>query len=130
MLRRSLFAVCLLSIAGCAQMPPAPPARTVVVFFTPDSAALDSAAQSAITEVSSLATQNPGAIVHVRGFAAPDAGSTAFNNALANTRAQGVADALAQAGVPRGRISMETRGPVAYELMPTESRRVEIMVGT
>lgn len=130
MFRRSLFAVCLLTIAGCAQTSPVPATRTVVVFFTADSAALDQAAQSAITEASSLAKQRPNAVVHVRGFTAPDAGSPAFNRSLANTRAQGVADALVQAGVPRSQLSMETRGAVAYELMPTESRRVEVLIGS
>lgn len=130
MFRRSLFAACLLTIAGCAQTPPMPKAQTVVVFFTADSAALDQAAQSAIIDASNLAKQRPGVILHIRGFATPDAGSPAFNSSLANTRAQGVADALVQAGVPRGRLSMETRGAVPYELMPTESRRVEILIGS
>lgn len=130
MLRRSLFAACLLTIAGCASTTPPPVARTIVVFFTADSAALDQAAQSAIAEAAGVARQRPNAVVHVRGYAAPDAGSAAFNRSLSNTRAQGVADALVQAGVPRAQLSMETRGAVAYELMPTESRRVEILIGS
>ena len=130
MFRRSLFAACLLTIAGCAQTPPAATTRTVVVFFTADSAALDQAAQSAVTEAASFAQQHPTTPVHVRGFATPDAGSPAFNRSLANTRAQGVANALVQAGVPRARLSMENRGAVAYDLMPTESRRVEIVIGS
>lgn len=130
MFRRSLFAACLLTIAGCAQTVPVATTRTVVVFFTADSAALDQAAQSAVTEAATFAQQHPNAAVHVRGFATPDAGSTAFNRSLANTRAQGVADALVQAGVPRARLSMENRGGVAYDLMPTESRRVEIVIGS
>ena len=129
MFRRSLFAACLLTIAGCAQTTPAPTRRTVVVFFTADSAALDQAAQSAIAEAADSAKRQPNAAVHIRGFAAPDAGSPAFNRSLANTRAQGVADALVQAGVPRMQLTMETRGAVGYELMPTESRRVEILIG-
>lgn len=129
MFRRSLFAACLLTIAGCAQPIPAPTARTVVVFFTADSAALDPAAQTSITEAAEIAKQRPNSAVHVRGFAAPDAGSPAFNRSLANTRAQGVADALVQAGVPRVQLSMETRGAVAFGLMPTESRRVEVLIG-
>lgn len=134
MFRRSLFATCLLTVAGCAQMSPPPtPAlatRTVVVFFTADSAALDQAAQSAIAEAANTAKQRPNATIRVRGFAAPDAGSPAFNQSLANTRAQGVADALVQAGVPRIQLRMESRGAVAYEMMPTESRRVEILIGS
>ena len=130
MFRRSLFAACLLTIAGCTQTPPAATTRTVVVFFTADSAALDQAAQSAVIEAATFAQQHPTAAVRVRGFATPDAGSPAFNRSLANTRAQGVADALVQAGVPRARLNMENRGAVAYDLMPTESRRVEIVIGS
>ncbi len=134
--RRSLLAACLIVpslslIAGCAQTSSqAPPTTsTVVVFFTADSAALDANAQTAIQQAAATAKQRPTASVHVRGFAAPDAGSAAFNRSLSQTRAEGVVDALVNAGVPRIQISTETRGAVAFELMPTESRRVEIVVG-
>ncbi len=129
MLRRHLLAASLLAIAGCAQTQPASAPITVVVFFTADSAALDTPAQAAIEQAATTAIQRANATVHVRGFAAPDAGSAAFNRSLSNTRAQAVADALSQAGVPRTRIQLETRGAIPYDLMPTESRRVEIVVG-
>lgn len=136
MFRRSLLAACLIApslsiLAGCAQTASqtAPKTSTVVVFFTADSASLDPAAQDAIQQAAMTAKQRPNASVHVRGFSAPDAGSAAFNNALSQTRAQGVVDALVNAGVPRIQISVETRGAVAFELMPTESRRVEILIG-
>lgn len=129
MFRRHLLAVSLLAIAGCAQNQPALTTVTVVVFFTADSAALDTSAQAAIEQAAMTAVQRPNATVHVRGFAAPDSGSAAFNRSLSNTRAQAVADALVQAAVPRIQIRLETRGAVAYDLMPTESRRVEIVVG-
>ena len=67
--------------------------------------------------------------MRVRGFATPDGGSPGFNRSLAETRARHVADQLVAAGVDRSRIRLESRGPVAFELMPTESRRVEIIVG-
>ena len=136
MFRRYLLAACLIVpslslIAGCAQTSSqvAPATATTVVFFTADSAALDSAAQGAIQQAAETAKQRPTATVHVRGFSAPDAGSTAFNLSLGRTRAEGVVDALANAGVPRSQISSETRGAVAFDLMPMESRRVEIVVG-
>ena len=129
MFRRPLLAFLLLAVAGCAQVPSAPQTQTTVVFFTADSAALDNSAQAAISQAAVAAKQRPTVTVHVRGFAAPDAGSTAFNRSLSRTRAEAVADALVAAGVPRIQLNMETRGAVPYELMPTESRRVQIVVG-
>lgn len=131
MFRRLLLAAPLLAIVGCAQTRPgpAPAAVNTVVFFTPDSAALDPAARDAVAKAADAAKQRADATVHVRGFAAPDAGSAQFNNSLSRTRAEAVADALVTAGVPRSRLSMESRGAVPYDLMPTESRRVEIVVG-
>ena len=127
----SLLAPTVLLISSCAQTQtqPATTTSTVVVFFTADSAALDSAAQAAIQQAAATAKQRPNATVRVRGFASPDAGSAAFNQSLSQTRAQGVVDSLVNAGVPRIQISTETRGAVPYELMPTESRRVEIVIG-
>ena len=133
--RRSLLAAALLApplfvMAGCAQRPTAATTTsTVVVFFTADSASLDTAAKTAILQAAATAKQRPNASVHVRGFAAPDAGSVAFNRSLSQTRAEGVVDALVGAGVPRIQISTETRGATPFELMPTESRRVEIVIG-
>ena len=136
MFRRSLLAACLILpslslIAGCAQTPAqvATTTSTVVVFFTADSAALDTAALEAIKQAATTAKQRPNATVHVRGFAAPDAGSIAFNQSLSRTRAEGVVDALVNAGVPKIQINIETRGAVPFDLMPMESRRVEIVVG-
>lgn len=130
-LTASLLATSLLAVAGCAQTSSGsvPATSTVVVFFTADSAALDPAAQAAIQQAAATAKQRPNAGVHVRGFAAPDAGSAAFNESLSRTRAEAVVDALVNAGVQRIRVLTETRGAVPYGLMPTESRRVEIVVG-
>ena len=129
MFRRPLLAYLLLAVAGCAQGPAAPQAQTTVVFFTADSASLDSSAQAAISQAADVAKQRPNSVVRIRGFAAPDAGSAAYNRSLSRTRAEAVADALTAAGVPRSQLNMETRGAVSYDLMPTESRRVEIVVG-
>lgn len=104
-------------------------APRAVVFFTLDSALLDETARQNIRETAEMARANLAAPVRVLGFAAPDTGTPAFNQTLAHTRAQNVADGLAETGVPRERIRIQTRGAVPFELMPTESRRVEIVVG-
>ena len=131
MYRRFAIAAPILLLAGCMQ-PAAPSgqaAQTSVVFFVANSAGLDDPAQNTVRQAAAIATANPAAPVQVRGFAAPDAGTAEFNKVLAQARAQAVADALVAAGVPKGRIQISARGAVDYALMPTESRRVEIVIG-
>jgi outer membrane protein OmpA-like peptidoglycan-associated protein len=128
--RRLAFAVLsLLALAACQTPAPPVPAPVTVVFFDADSAALDANAQGIVGQAADLAKERPGAAVRVRGFAAPDTGTAAFNKALATLRAQHVADHLAEAGVERSRIRIESRGAVPFESFPTESRRVEIVIG-
>jgi outer membrane protein OmpA-like peptidoglycan-associated protein len=128
MRRRFLFAALpLLGLAAC-QMPGAVPAPRTVVYFTADSAALDENAATLVGEVAER-TKGNSRPVRVRGFAAPDTGTAAFNRILAQARAQNVADVLVAGGVDRSRIRMEPRGAVPFEMYPTESRRVEIIIG-
>ncbi len=101
-----------------------------VVFFTDDSAAMGPEARAVIAEAAERARARPGVPVAVRGFTAPEGNpSPAFSRALAEARAQNVADALVAGGVPRDRIRVQPRGPVPFEMMPVESRRVEIHLG-
>ncbi|MFC7478510.1 OmpA family protein [Dankookia sp. GCM10030260] len=130
MRRRLAFAVLpLLALAACQSPEPPAPAPVTVVFFTADSAALDPDAQAIVGQAAALAKSRAGVPVRVRGFAAPDAGAPAFSKALAGLRAQHVADHLAEAGVERSRIRIESRGAVPFDSFPTESRRVEIVIG-
>jgi outer membrane protein OmpA-like peptidoglycan-associated protein len=100
-----------------------------VVFFTDDSAAMGPEARAVVAGAAERARGRPGVPVAVRGFTAPDqAASPAFSRALAEARAQNVADALVAGGVPRDRIRVQPRPPVPFEMMPVESRRVEIHV--
>ncbi|MBV1798176.1 OmpA family protein [Siccirubricoccus sp. G192] len=129
--RLALAAPLLLGLAACQ----APAARTdlarqpvQVVFFTEDSAALGADARTVVADAAQLAKANPNAPVAVLGFAGPS-GSQSFNQALSDARARNVADALVAGGVAPGRIQIRPRGPVPFEMMPTESRRVEIRVG-
>jgi outer membrane protein OmpA-like peptidoglycan-associated protein len=127
MRRLLLTALPMLALAACQAPDRVVPSRSVV-FFTSDSAALDENAASLISDVAERAKANPGSPVRVRGFAAPE-GSVGFNRVLAEARARNVADVLVAAGIDRSRIRIEPRGPVAYEMIPTESRRVEILLG-
>jgi outer membrane protein OmpA-like peptidoglycan-associated protein len=127
MRRLFLAALPMLALAAC-QVPAQAPASRSVVFFTADSAALDENATSLVSEVADRAKASPSAPIRIRGFTAPE-GSPGFNRALAEARARNVADVLVAAGIDRNRIRVEPRGPVSYELIPTESRRVEILLG-
>ncbi len=128
--RRLVLALPILLLAGCMQPGPSTRAQTSVIFFVADSAGLDDPAQATIRQAAAIANANPSAPVAVRGFAAPDTGTAEFNKVLAQARAQNVADALVAAGVPKGRIQISSRGAVDYSLMPTESRRVDIVIGS
>ena len=139
MLRRSALAAALAplpllaALAACQSRSGAEAARQralPVVFFTDDSAAMGPEARAVVAEAAERARARPGAPVAVRGFAAPDnASSPLFGRALAEARARNVADALVADGVPRDRIRVQPRGNVPFEMMPVESRRVEIHIG-
>ncbi len=135
MRRRLLFAApLLLALAGCqnGQVPnlfgPSR-AHTFPIFFTEDSALLGANAQGIITMAADAAKADANARVVVRGFAAPDTGTAAFNRALSEARARAVADALISKGIPTSRVAIQPRGEVSFEMFPTESRRVEIHIG-
>jgi len=127
MRRRLVLFASLAVIASCAPPPSAPPA--IVVFFTADSAKLDDPALATIRGAADVARGTPAGYVHVRGYAANDTGTSAFNTSLARTRAQAVADNLAADGVEPRRILIEWRGATPYEDVPRESRRVDIVIG-
>ncbi len=127
MRRRSFLAAApVLLAAACTSAPPPPP--PIAVFFTADSATLDPEALAVVRSAAETAKGRPGMDVVVLGFAGP-AGGVAYNVALSEARAQHVADLLAREGVARERIRISPRGPVPFEAMATESRRVEIRIG-
>ncbi|BDG71879.1 OmpA family protein [Roseomonas fluvialis] len=110
--------------AACA---PQAAMQTVSVFFTADSATLDAEAQTVVRGAAERARGTSGPIVVV-GFAGP-AGGAAYNRTLSEARAQHVADLLISNGVARDRVRIVARGPVPFESVATESRRVEIRAG-
>jgi outer membrane protein OmpA-like peptidoglycan-associated protein len=126
-MRRHFLACAVVSLLnGCAggsseTIPP-----TAVVFFQGDSAALDDAAQAIVATAASAARRQDLA-VRVLGFATPP-GSPGFNRALSDARARNVADGLRAQGVAAERIRVEPHGEVPFAAVPTESRRVEIIL--
>lgn len=118
----ALLAACAADPRELAGQPPR------VVFFNEDSVELDEPAQAVLTNAARLARRHPEVPVQVRGFAGP-AGGQAFNQELSRRRAQHVADELAKNGVATSRIAVIGRGPVPFDSVPIESRRVEIVVG-
>ena len=126
MRRRTFFAAApVLLAAACTSAPPPPP--PIAVFFTADSATLDQPAQDLVVAAARRANAATGP-VYVVGYAGP-AGGVAYNVALSQARAQHVADLLISNGVARDRVSIIPRGPVPFEAIATESRRVEIRIG-
>ena len=129
--RRFLAAAALpLLFAACETATPAATAQPqrYVIFFTEDSAALNENGNQVIAQAAAAAKARPTVPVAVLGFAGP-AGSQAFNQALSDARARNVADTLTGLGIPISRIQIRPRGPVDFDLVPTESRRVEIVIG-
>lgn len=127
MRRRTLIAAAPVLLAAACTSAPQPPSA-ITVFFTADSATLEPEAEAVVKGAAATAKARPGTSVVVLGFAGP-AGGVAYNVALSQARAQHVADLLAREGVARERISIVPRGPVPFEAMATEARRVEIRIG-
>ena len=124
--RHALLALAplVLSVVGCATQPTTP----FLVFFDDDSASLQPSALDVVRSAAASATRFPEAPVRVLGFAGLDSGP-AFARNLSASRAQRVADQLAELGVARNRIRISSRSATAPEMMQTEARRVEIRIG-
>lgn len=99
-----------------------------VVFFEDDSIATSEEAKAVIRDAAETAKRFPGAPVRVLGFSAPDP-NHAPTVSLSRARAERVVNELVAAGVPRGQITQQGRGAVAFDAVPVQSRRVEIHIG-
>jgi outer membrane protein OmpA-like peptidoglycan-associated protein len=130
MRRRAILAVLpLLPLAACATGTATPPVQPLrVVFFEDDSVALGGPATAVVADAAREAVANPSLPVRVTGYIAPEPGQ-APTVALARARAERVANELVRLGVARERVQVQGRGPVAFDLAPVESRRVEIRLG-
>lgn len=127
--RRAAYALALaplLAIAACTR-PAVDASPKSIVFFTRVSADLDPDANVALDTFARDAKANPGRSILVEGYADRN-GSPATNQTLSELRGQVVADALAQRGIDRSRMTMRPRGATSAE-PGVESRRVELEFG-
>ncbi len=103
------------------------------VFFAVDQASLRPTAMASLRKLADVLAQNPNRTVLVEGFT-DSTGSDEYNLRLSERRADAVAQALAQMGVPRDRIDTRAYGE-AFPVVPNDTagnrqlnRRVEIVL--
>ena len=125
---RLLVCVGLLLLLGACALFGASGQR-YVVFFRGSSAQLDDAAKAVLVGASDWAKKHPKLPVVVASYADPY-GSGKANADFVRLRARAVFDRLVANGVGASRIQLREVGPVKFESVPQESRRVEITVGS
>jgi OOP family OmpA-OmpF porin len=118
--------------------PPAPPApapvqrRVFLVFFDWDKATITGEGMSIIQQAAAAYRSGAPVQIQVTGYA-DRSGSPGYNQRLSERRANAVANALAQQGVPRndmmvsGRGENDNRVPTADGVREPQNRRVEIV---
>jgi len=124
----------LLGLVACQAPVPDVPSnpeafQPAVIFFSDDSAELDTQARDIVGRAAAEALSEPTARVRVLGFASSESGTAEYNKSLSQKRAGAVVDGLVGAGVDRSRVFLEPIGAVAFGLSPLEGRRVEILIG-
>jgi outer membrane protein OmpA-like peptidoglycan-associated protein len=144
---KRFFLLCsLLAIAACAPPPPpapaavppapppAPPPNNYVVFFPWNSATVTPDAQQILNVAASAYKSGAPASVQVTGYT-DTSGSAGYNQRLSERRAQNVAAALSQLGVPPNALVVSGRGendlrvPTPQGVREPQNRRVEILEG-
>jgi outer membrane protein OmpA-like peptidoglycan-associated protein len=96
------------------------------VFFAIGSAQLPPTAEVNLHSIAQFAQQNPGVTLQIQGYADSNTGSAAWNEQLSRQRAQAVAQALEQLGVPAAQLSVSGQGGVDTLTPPAFNRRVII----
>jgi len=141
---KRVFLLCsLIALAACAHpappppaaaAPPPPPQHNFTVFFDWNKANLTPEANQIVEAAAATFKAGPPVPVEVIGHT-DTSGSPAYNQKLSERRAQVVANALAQAGVPQGSMSVSGRGendlkvPTPNGVREPQNRRTEIIEG-
>jgi OmpA-OmpF porin, OOP family len=145
---KRVFPLCsllALALAACAHPappppppappPPPPPAQhDFIVFFPWNSAVVTPDGRQIVEAAAAAIKAGPPGSVAVTGYT-DTSGSPAYNQKLSVRRADGVAAALARAGVPRSELDVSGRGendlrvPTAPGVREPHNRRVEIVEG-
>ncbi len=110
---------------GWAPPAAAPAARTYMVFFANNSAALDAAGRAVVAEAVQSARQVPTTSIQLMGHA-DGTGRSPRNQALSSQRVQSVTAELARLGVPRNAISGSGTGALGSSSADPQARRVDI----
>jgi outer membrane protein OmpA-like peptidoglycan-associated protein len=130
-MRRLAALTALLALGACT--PPLEPAgQSFPVFFTPNSAALDNGADSAVTAAANFANHYSDKSVVVAGYSAPPGHHYVEPADMDSQRAKAVEAQLVTDGVDPARISVHPMGAVqpAVPMSKIEVRRVDIIVGS
>lgn len=144
---KRFFLLCsLLALAACAQPapppptaaapppPPPPPEHNFTVFFDWDRANVTPEGQQIVEAAAATFKSEPPGPVQVTGHT-DTSGSPDYNQRLSVQRAQNVAGALAQAGVPQNAMTVTGVGendlkvPTPPGVREPQNRRTEIIVG-
>jgi OmpA-OmpF porin, OOP family len=144
---KRLFLLCsLVALAACAQPappppqaaapppPPPPPEHNFTVFFDWDRANITPEGQQIVEAAAATYKSEPPVPVQVIGHT-DTSGSAAYNQKLSVRRAQNVASALTQAGVPQNAMTVTGVGqndlkvPTPDGVREPQNRRTEIIEG-
>jgi OmpA-OmpF porin, OOP family len=145
---KRFFLLCsVLAIAACAQAapppppppappppPPPPPEHTFNLFFDWDRANITPEGQQIVEAAAATYKSEPSVPVQVTGHT-DTSGSPAYNLRLSQQRAQNVAAAMVQAGVPQNAMTVTGVGendlkvPTPPGVREPQNRRVEIVEG-
>ena len=141
-MKRLLLLCLMLTVAGCAMPPPPPPPPPApppapppyLVFFDWNSAVVGPSGREVIALAAQAFKAGAPVTVQVTGFT-DTSGSADYNQRLSERRANAVAAALVQDGVPQtnlvvtGRGENDLRVPTPGGVREPQNRRVEIVEG-
>jgi OmpA-OmpF porin, OOP family len=141
-MKRLLVICALLAMAACAQKPPPPPVAsnppppppapppptTYTVYFDYNSTQIGPAGREIIQLAANGYKSGAPAGVQVTGFTDPS-GSAGYNHRLSQRRADAVAAALEQDGVPQSAVAARGDGETSSGAGPGQDRRVDITLG-
>jgi len=122
-------------IPVAAPLPPPPPAlarQVFIVFFDWDKATITPEGMGVVHQAADAWRAGGMVTIHVTGYT-DASGSVGYNQRLSERRANNVAGALAQSGVPRQAMDVSGRGkndlrvPTADGVREPQNRRVEIV---
>jgi OmpA-OmpF porin, OOP family len=140
-MKRLLVTCAFLAMAACAQQPPPPPVAsnpppppppppptTYTVYFDYNSARIGPAGREIVRFAANAYKAGTPSGVQVAGFTDPSGGAP-YNQRLSLQRANAVAAALVQDGVPQSSISVSGDGETTTGGSPGQDRRVDITLG-